>query len=514
MNNESKELDRFVIIGGGTAGWLTAAILASHIKKIKTQITITLIEPKDIPTIGVGEGSWPTLRETLKCIGISERLFLNECQASFKQGSSFVNWLQDDINHQYYHPFVMPDGYLSNNPILFWQKYYSEKNSFASSFTIQADICDRHLAPKQPKTPEYAAVLNYGYHFDAGKLVNMLREYCTKELGVHLVPDKVIDVSMLNNGDVSMVSTEHHGTIGGDLFLDCSGFHSVIFDDIYNIEKKSVSDVLFNDSAWVAQVPYGLSHTTIESVTKATALSSGWVWDISLQERKGTGYVFSSKHQSDEQALHELKAYHHDVLGVEDTDLLSYRKIEFQSAYRAEFWKNNCIAIGLSAGFVEPLEATAIALVEQNAKFLCDHLPLSPKSIDIIRKRYNRSTTRYWERAVEFIKLHYILSERQGSAYWIDHRKPETCPDGLQDKLTVWQYSPASRHDLVAYDEFFTSASYQYILSGMGFHSDKQNNCSEYEQQCQYHYESVQKKKPEFVKHLPTNIELLNAYKE
>ena len=464
----SDEINRIVIVGGGSAGWLTAGLLASeHIARSGRGVSVTLIESPDVKTIGVGEGTWPTMRSTLQKIGLSETEFLAECSASFKQGTKFVGWVTGDENDSYYHPFTVPAGYASLNLVPFWQ-VQEDRISFVDAVSVQGRVCDRDLAPKQETTPEYAAVVNYAYHLDAGKFAELLHRHCTEKLGVTHVLDHVTGINCSPDGDIESLSTANSGDLEGDLFVDCTGMASMLLGKHYGIGYRDRSNVLFNDSALALQVPYADQAGPIASQTLSTAQSAGWIWDIGLTTRRGIGYTYSSRHITDEAAEQELLAYVEGLQGM-NADSLEPRKISFRPGHREKFWHRNCVAVGMASGFLEPLEASALVMVELAGKMISEELPASRSVMDIVAKRYNETFLYRWDRIIDFLKLHYVLSKRSDSQYWIDNRKPETIPESLQELLRLWRYQPPWHNDFSQREEIFSSASYQYVLYGMGF---------------------------------------------
>jgi tryptophan halogenase len=224
---------------------------------------------------------------------------------------------------------------------------------------------------------------------------------------------------------------------------------------------------LFNDTAMALQVPYPDANTPIASQTMSTAQHSGWIWDIGLPTRRGTGYVYSSAHTTDEAARDALQAYVVKTGGPQDAG--AARKLSFEPGYRSEFWHKNCVAIGLSAGFIEPLEASALALVELSASMLSDEMPATRGGMEFAARRFNEVFRYRWERVIDFLKLHYVLTRRKGSDYWRDNCQTESIPQRLRELLELWQHQSPSRYDLTRIDEVFPSASYQYVLYGMGF---------------------------------------------
>ena len=456
-----------VIVGGGSAGWLAAGILAAAHQTAQGGLQVTLIESPDIPPIGVGEGTWPSMRDTLHRIGVSESDFFRECDAAFKQGSLFRQWVTGAADDYYFHPFSLPQGYGEANLAAEWQARFGH-TPFADLASFQPHLCINGRAPKQPGTPEFAAVANYGYHLDAGKFGLFLRKHCLEKLGVRFVPDNVTGIRSHDNGDIAALETREHGLLEGDLFVDCTGMRSMLLGQHYGVPLVSQKHVLFNDSALAVQVPYPAQDTPIASQTTSTAQSNGWIWDIGLPTRRGIGHVYSSAHTSDDQAEAELRAYIAQDGGP--TDIPQPRKLSFDPGYRAEFWHRNCVAIGLSAGFIEPLEASELAVVEMSAAMLADEMPVTREEMAIAARRFNDAFTYRWERVIDFLKLHYVLSKRDDSLYWQDNRN--TVPERLAELLTLWRHRSPSRYDFYRIEEVFPSASYQYILYGMGFRTE------------------------------------------
>lgn len=469
MQTETTQaIKRIVVIGGGSAGWMTAGLLASeHVSGGSGGVSVTLIESPDVKTIGVGEGTWPTMRTTLQKIGISETEFLKECAASFKQGTKFVDWTTGDEGDTYYHPFSAPAGYSSVNLVPHWLQQ-PDHPSFVDAVSIQGQICDKYLAPKQTTTPEYAHVANYAYHLDAGKFADLLQRHCTTILGVRHVVDHVSGIVGKPDEDIQSVSTKKTGDIEGDLFVDCTGFGSLLLGQHYNIGYLDKQHILFNDSALAVQVPYADKNGPIASQTISTAKSAGWIWDIGLTTRRGIGYTYSSRHTSDTDAEIVLRNYIEQTSGMA-ADSIEPRKLSFRPGHREKFWHRNCVAVGMSAGFLEPLEASALVLVELAGRMISEELPVNRSVMDIVAKRFNDKFLYRWDRIIDFLKLHYALSQRSDSEYWIDNRKDETVPESLQELLALWRYHVPSNRDFSQVEEVFSAASYQYVLYGMGF---------------------------------------------
>ncbi|MGH8259283.1 MAG: tryptophan halogenase family protein, partial [Steroidobacteraceae bacterium] len=374
-----------VIVGGGTAGWLTAGIVAArHQARIKAGgFSVTLIESPDIRIVGVGEGTWPTMRASLERMGISETELFRECDAAFKQGGKFAGWTTGAADDAYYHPLMLPQGFSRINLVPHWLRQGRDR-SFCDYVSPQGHLCDEGLAPKTITSAEYQGLANYAYHLDAGKLAPFLARYCTQKLGVRHVLADVIKVDQTELGDISSVLTRQAGAIRGDLFVDCSGFSALLIGKALGVGFKDCSDVLFCDTALAVQVPFDSPDAPMASHTLSAAQEAGWIWDICLPTRRGIGYVYSSRHSSEEAARETLLRY----IGPQHRDL-SVRKIAIRSGYRETFWKNNCVAVGLAGGFLEPLESSAIVLVEVSARLLAEQMPACREVMDIIAKRFN-----------------------------------------------------------------------------------------------------------------------------
>ncbi|MCJ8272906.1 MAG: tryptophan 7-halogenase, partial [Psychrosphaera sp.] len=447
-----QKIKKVVIVGGGSAGWLTAGLLAArHLQGKSTNQgqleQIILLESPDINPIGVGEGTWPTMRSTLLKIGISETDLIRQCHATFKQGSMFTDWTGTSLpknqqNDHYCHPFSLPQQYAQLNLVPHWQAALnmgSAEQPFADAVSPQSYLCQQGLGPKQHTMPEYAFVANYGYHLDAAKFAQLLKTHCVEKLGVTHLLDHVTHVNGDLECDIESLTTKNNGNITADLFIDCSGLTSLLIGKHYQMPFIDAKQTLFNDSALVVQVPYDQEDAPIASHTRSTAQSAGWIWDIGLSSRRGIGYVYSSAHQNDDKAEQTLLNYLSQSIGDKAASL-SIRKIPINPGYRKTFWHHNCVAVGLSAGFLEPLEASALVMIELAANQISEQLPANRQVMDILAKRFNDKFEYRWQRIIDFLKLHYVLSQRTDSDYWHDNRQSSTVPDSLQALLSLWRY--------------------------------------------------------------------------
>jgi len=466
----NKTIQSIVVVGGGTAGWITAGkIAAKYYASERPSVNVTLIESPNIKIVGVGEGTWPTMRKTLKGLGISETDFIRECDATFKQGSKFRKWVDGSESDYYYHPFTLPSDFITTDLAPYWQRDH-QGISFSNAVCFQEQVCESGLAPKLISSPEYESIANYGYHLDAVKFSDFLKKHCIDKLGVRYITDDVTSIKPAKDGDIESLITKENGELKGDLFVDCTGFSSLLLGEHFKVPFVDKSDILFGDTALAVQVPYVQKDMPIATQTVSTAQEAGWIWDIGLMNRRGVGYVYSSRHTSHDQAESALR----DYIGA-DIANLPVRRIPFRCGHRKHFWHRNCVAVGLSAGFLEPLEASALLLVELSADMICEQLPARREIMDIVARRFNELFLYRWNHIIEFLKLHYVLSKRVDNGFWNDNKRSETIPEELQERMKLWAYHSPWNHHFNGNMDLFPAASYQYVLYGMGFKGDFQH---------------------------------------
>lgn len=459
---------RILIVGGGTAGWLTAAYLARALNLTeRSHLEVTLLESTDISSVGVGEGTFPTIRTTLQFLGIDEARFIRETSATLKQGIRFTDWARTPIggqHQQFFHPFEAPFYTEDLNLVPYWLlQDEAARMPFAEAMTLQVRVAEAHRAPKRAGEAPYAAPLNYAYHFDAIKLARLLAERA-RELGVRHFEGTVTDVSLDAQGAIAHLDTAQHGRFEADFYIDCTGFRAELIGRALGSEFKSARHQLFADRALACKIPLD-ADAVMESCTIATAHEAGWLWEIGLNGARGVGCVYSSSHLSDERAADILRAYCGP--GHEDLEM---RSIPFAPGYREQQWVKNCVAVGLSAGFLEPLEATGLVLIEAAVGMIAEMLPHGGP-MHAPARRFNELMTARFENIINFLKLHYCVSQRQ-EPFWRDNAAPSSIPDRLAGLLQEWQLRPPGRFDFVLDTETFAFFNYQYILYGMGFRTD------------------------------------------
>jgi tryptophan halogenase len=467
--HDSASRRRILIVGGGTAGWLTAAYLAKHLAlSERSHLELTLLESPDIGVIGVGEGTFPTIRATLQFLGIDERRFIRETAATFKQGIRFVDWAsapRDGRHHQFLHPFEAPFYTEGTSLVPYWLlQDEGTRPPFAQAVTIQQRVAEAMRAPKRAHEASYAGPLNYAYHFDAVKLARLLAERA-RELGVRHVEATLSGVARDASGAIDHVDTLQHGAFHADLYIDCSGLRAELIGQAPGAAFKSVRHHLFTDRALTCKLPSGSPDAALESCTIATAHEAGWTWEIGLNGARGIGCVYSSDHMSDERAAAILRGY----VGAGHDDMAT-RRIPFVPGYREKQWVRNCVAVGLSAGFLEPLESTGLVLIEAAVGMIAEMFPHGGP-VEAPARRFNELMTARFDNIVNFLKLHYCVSRRE-EPFWRDNADPGSIPERLAELLEQWKYRPPGRFDFTLDTESFAFFNYQYILYGMGYFTD------------------------------------------
>lgn len=460
------KIKKIAIVGAGTAGWLAANHLG-HELRADPDVQITVIESADVSTIGVGEGTVPYVMKGLERFGIAEAELLLHCDTTFKQGIKFVDWLDKNTHgdNHYYHPFDSP--YPAGFDITPYWLTQQTKLPF-DDIGIQARIAELGLAPKQRSSAEYQGPLAYAYHFNALKFADLLAKNAKQRFGVLHHIATVTGAEMDEQGNIRSLKMGEGDTLDFDFYVDCSGFASILIDKTLKVPFVSKADVLLTDRALVQQIPIG-TEEALPPYTTATAHQAGWIWDIPLTNRRGTGFVYSSKHMSDDDARTQFAAY----LGL-DAATFTPRQIPMPIGYREQFWCGNCVALGLAQGFVEPLEATSILVTDFAAELLARHFPRQLADIPVCQPYYNQVVRYVWDGVVDFIKLHYFLSDRQDSAFWQENRDESKLSLQLKQRLAMFKLRPPQQSDFFSRFDLFNEKNFLYVLYGMKFQTQLQ----------------------------------------
>lgn len=450
------------IVGGGTGGWLTALLMQSYFKRTAADgrdITITLIESPNIPTVGVGEATVPGMPRTLRSAGISEAEFFKTCNASFKLGVLFANWNVDNDGKQidYVNPFARPSAVDGIELGHYFLQHGAKGLDFTQVFSASVDLARANKGPRPLGDKPYSMKVGHAYHLDAGKFANMVRDICIKR-GVRHIREDVVTVEQDERGYVSALQLDKTGRHKVELVIDCTGFKGVIINEVMKEPFISYSKYLANDRALAVQIPHP-DPTKIPSLTRSYALGAGWSWRVPLFNRLGTGYVYSSAHRTDDEARDEFVAHLGDTWNGVEPRIIPMRIGRNQNA-----WVKNVVAIGLSGGFIEPLESTAIHMIDTAVRWLATYFP-DADFADPLRNRYNKLIGNLYDEVRDFICLHYALGNRTDSQYWIDAREELEVPDSLAENLELWRHTLPGPYDL-EFDSLFSSGTYQAVLMG------------------------------------------------
>ena len=442
---QSDSVKRVLIVGGGSAGWMAAAYLERALHDNgRRPVEISLIESPDVPRIGVGEATIPNLKHILSVIGIDETDFLRAVDGTFKQAIKYVNWVRG-CGDYYYHPF---DGFRVqpiDRAALRWLRS-NRSVPFAETTSAQPVICELGLSPKPLRARDPNAGLKYAYHMDAMKFADLLTSIATAR-GVRHYRDHVTDVELDERGNIAAVKTRGGQLLGADLFIDCTGFAALLIEKKLGVDWIDCSEWLLCDRAITMNVPYEHHYPgSVRPYTTATALSSGWVWEIPLQTRKALGYVHAGDFIDEDTAAGELRAFEGSHAAA-----LDLRTVHFKVGHRAKAWVNNCIAIGLAGNFIEPLESTGLYLSDLATVMLAEHFPFDD-DMQALAFRFNRIMANRFYEILDFINLHYCLTQRRDTPFWREIRRPERINQRLQAKLEFWRGKIPSKIDFV--DQF------------------------------------------------------------
>lgn len=447
---------RFVILGGGTAGWITAHLL----ERAWPEASITVVESPEIGTIGVGEGSTPSLKRFFEIIGADEAEWMPRCGATYKAGIRFVDWSPAAPWRDYRHPFTTQiDVHTEEAFVLNCRnrRLGHDVPVRPDDFLLNGVLSARGLAPVAP--PNFPFRIEYGYHFDAGLIGQYLRELAVARGVVHR-PAKVTEVRRAENGDIAALVTDRGEAIAGDIFFDCSGFNGLLIERTLGVPFHSFSDNLFNDAAVV--LPNEMTgRPPVETV--ATALSNGWRWSIPLQHRFGNGYVYARDFQSPDAAETELR----QTLGVGDA--VEARHLTFRVGQVARHWERNCVAVGLSQGFIEPLEATALHLVLGTVEQFIRHYR-EGGCTDRHRAAFNTVAAERMDGVRDYIVAHYKLNTRTDTDYWRANAANEALSEPLLHILDRWFRRGDVAEELARQGQrsHFGNLSWHCLLAGYG----------------------------------------------
>lgn len=456
-------MNTLAIVGGGSAGWMSAIYLNKLLNSNAKNYRIQVIESPDIGIIGVGEATVHSIRFFFAAMGLDERELMAETNATFKTGIMFRNWMQpiNGATHEYLHPFEpqRPSRGIDISSAWFLSGR-AQQERYDQGVSLSAHLIARGHCPKNIRTPDYQGVVPYGYHLDATLLARFLRRKAV-ETGVEHIAATVSDV-VVEQGNIKSVVADGK-SYSADFFIDCTGFRGLLIEKLQADNWESFEDALPCNRAVAIQ--RDLPDGSPKPYTVATALTNGWAWQIDLVNRQGTGYVYDGKRLTREQAEQELR----DFLG-EEASILKCTHLDMKVGCRRESWLGNCVAIGLAAGFIEPLESTGLHLINLGVGLLATHLS-SVNPAQVVRDSYNRLMRGFYQDLKQFIVMHYCLTNRRDTEFWREAAtKARYCPQ-LQNLLDLWKHKICEFHDLAgSYSTTFSDGNYRYVLYGMHHH--------------------------------------------
>ncbi|WP_331345367.1 tryptophan halogenase family protein [Cellvibrio sp. UBA7661] len=456
------KINRVAIVGGGTAGWLAANHLGVELGR-DPDIEITLIESKDIPVIGVGEGTVPRIKETLQKFGISEVDLLSTCDATFKQGIKFANWMNAEkygSDHFYYHPFSSP--YPSGFDVTNYWLNHRESLPFSRLSELYS-VAELNRSPKQVSSAPFVGAVDYAYHFNAAKFSELLARNALEKFSIRHRFETIEQVMCHEDGSIKELVYKSGGREEFDFYIDCTGFASLLIGKTLGVTFLDKSDCILSDTALALQEPT-VETDEIAPYTLATAHKAGWIWDIPLTNRRGIGFVYASKYMDDNDAMQTFSKY----VG-RDLQNANLRKVPMKIGYRKLFWDKNCVALGLANGFVEPLEATSILVTDFSAQLLARNFPKIKEDIAVVASYCNKSVAFTWERVIDFVQLHYFISDRRDSAFWQDSTENMHISDVLRERLEMWKIIAPKKSDFFSAFDMFGVENYLFVLYGMFF---------------------------------------------
>lgn len=458
MKNEHQKAKKILIVGGGTAGWMAANLIVSR----WDDVDVCLLESQEIGIIGVGEGSTPHLKFFFDTVGLAESEWMPRCNATYKNGISFSGWSSIPGYESYFHPFPAQTDDMLTVPIFFnnisARMHGHCVEAHPDHFFLETYLTKNNLGPIPNETFPFG--VGYGYHFDATLLGRFLAEKAVSK-GVKRNFGTMTEVVLGQDGAITSVRLDDDSMLDADFFIDCSGFKSLLMQNALKTSYKSFKDNLFNNAAVV--MPTAITGV-LPPETKSTALSNGWAWKIPLTNRFGNGYVYSTDYITPEQAEIELREH----LGMLDSDTAA-RHLQMKVGRVEKHWEKNCLAVGLSQGFIEPLEATALALSLETITRFMKHYENGAYT-NKFENLFNEEINTKFDGVRDYIVCHYKVSQRQDTDYWRDNAANTNLSESLKKILNLWWSSKDFSKDMYMNNLVgsYQPKSWACLLAGYG----------------------------------------------
>lgn len=446
------KIRKIVILGGGSSGWMAASALA---KSLGQYCNISLVESDEIGIVGVGEATIPPINLFNRFIGISLEDLVKNTQATIKLGIEFKDWR--DKGHAYFHPFGKYGSDMDGVSFLqYWLRFCKEGNDWdINRFNVETMAAREKRFDNDPPQNAPTIPINHAFQFDAFLYAAFLRDHATK-MGVKRIEGMVENVKVDGlTGNVSALELKNGNLVEGDFFIDCSGFRAILIGGTLNTEYVDWSKYLICDRALAVPCE---SVKPILPYTRSTAYESGWQWRIPLQHRTGNGYVYCSEFISDDEAKEKL------LSRLDGNPQADTRLVKFKTGHRSKFWNKNVVALGLSCGFLEPLESTSIHLVQSALMRLMAYFPNDNSQIELLSDRFNDEMRAEFESVRDFIIAHYKVTERDDTPFW-QYCKNMDIPDSLSQKLEMFENTGIV---LEGQFELFKETSWFAVLTGQG----------------------------------------------
>ncbi|WP_223789578.1 tryptophan halogenase family protein [Marinicella meishanensis] len=452
-------INHILIVGGGTAGWMTASLLNHHWRKWGIQVS--LVESAEIGIIGVGEGSTPKMKDLFDTLEIDEAEWMPACNGTYKNGITFKDWSTIPGHTEYFHPFgctidSMTYQFFREHTVLRRQGH--DVDVTPERYFLMSQLAAHDMAPKAAQN--FPFQFDYAYHFDSMLVGRFLRDKAV-ERGVRHMTGTVEHVRRHENGDLAAIELADGTCLDADFFIDCTGFASILLQKTLQVPFVSFADNLFNDRA--IAMPSEISGP-IPSATVSTAMKHGWAWKIPLTNRYGNGYVYSSDYCSEDEAETELRSH----LGLLDDDTEA-RHLNMRVGCTERSWVRNCLGIGLSQGFIEPLEATAIQFIQTSVEMFIQAFQNGEFS-NYHQQKYNDKVNQNYAGIRDYIVLHYQTNSRTDTDYWINNRENPNISDQLRDIMDCWHRGGYLEDELqrLGVTQYYSPISWNCMLAGTG----------------------------------------------